>query len=245
MALLKIGIVEDELIIASCIIDTLDELGYSHCGPAISYTEAVQLLNDEQPDLLLLDINLYGRKTGLDVAAFINEKHPIPFIFLTAYSDAQTIDRAKKVKPHAYIVKPFSKEELFVAIEIAYSNFTGRGDSEKEKNPVLFNTTETLFVKEGLRFHKVNFNDILYIESEHNYVTLFLTGMRKFTVRSGITDFLQRLPSSAFLQVHRSYIINMQHIETFDVSDVVVQGQKIPFGKTHREELMNRLGITG
>src|SRR5664279_6566958 len=133
MSVLKIGIVEDELVIARTIVSTLDELGYSHGGPAINYTEAMEMLVNDKPDLLLLDIQLSGRKDGIDVAQKINELYQLPFIFLTANSDAETIDRAKKVKPHAYIVKPFTKEELFAAIEIAFSNFTGRSHARLEQ----------------------------------------------------------------------------------------------------------------
>src|SRR5215217_4281149 len=124
MTVLKIGVVEDELVIARTILNTLDELGYAHCGPAINYTEAIEMIETEKPDLLLLDIQLSGRKDGFDVAGKLNESHKLPFIFLTANSDIETIDRAKSVKPHAYIVKPFTKEELYAAIEIAFNNFT-------------------------------------------------------------------------------------------------------------------------
>src|SRR3984885_8608429 len=134
MSVLNIGIVEDELVIARTILSTLDELGYSHCGPAINYTEAMEMLEHQRPDLLLLDIQLAGKKDGIDVAQKLNELYQVPFIFLTANSDAETIDRAKKVRPHAYIVKPFTKEELFAAIEIAFSNFTGNGSNTKPEN---------------------------------------------------------------------------------------------------------------
>ncbi len=96
MSALKIGVVEDELVIARTILGTLEELGYSYCGPAISYTEAIEMLESNKPDLLLLDIQLSGKKDGIDVAEKVNELYPMPFIFLTANSDAETIDRAKK-----------------------------------------------------------------------------------------------------------------------------------------------------
>ena len=88
MTVLKIGVVEDELIIARTILNTLDELGYSHCGPAINYTEAIEMLEQNKPDLLLLDIQLSGKKDGIDVAQKLNELYQVPFIFLTANSDA-------------------------------------------------------------------------------------------------------------------------------------------------------------
>ena len=73
MSVLKIGIVEDELVIGRTILNTLNELGYGHCGPAISYTEAIEMLEQERPDLLLLDIQLSGKKDGIDVAEKLNE----------------------------------------------------------------------------------------------------------------------------------------------------------------------------
>src|SRR3982751_2181191 len=79
MPVLKIGIVEDELVIARTILNTLDELGYLHCGPAINYTEAMEMLEENKPDLLLLDIQLAGKKDGIDVAQKVNELYRIPY----------------------------------------------------------------------------------------------------------------------------------------------------------------------
>ena len=93
MSILKIGVVEDELVIGRTIVNTLNELGYLHCGPAISYTEAIEMLEQDKPDLLLLDIQLSGKKDGIDVAEKLNELYQVPFIFLTANSDGETIDR--------------------------------------------------------------------------------------------------------------------------------------------------------
>lgn len=243
MTPIKIGIVEDEMIIARNIISTLNEMGYGTCGPAINYTEAIHLLTEEKPDLLLLDISLSGRKDGIDVAMFINENQPIPFIFLTALSDTQTIERAKKVKPHAYIVKPFSKEELFASIEIAFSNDAETKKSNRLYQPEIFHPEESLFIKKNAVFHKVYFSDILYVESKQNYVKLNLTDQRSFIVRSGFTEFFQKLPDLLFLQVHRSFVINLQHVDALDVHEVVIKEHKIPLGKTHQVELMKRLGI--
>src|ERR1700712_2450130 len=193
MSVLKIGIVEEELVIARTILSTLDELAYSYCGPAINYTEAMEMLDDNKPDLLLLDIQLSGKKDGIDLAQKINELYHIPFIFLTANSDAETIDRAKKVKPHAYIVKPFTKEELFAAIEIAFSNFTGNHSDAKAEPAASYSIKDYMFVRDGYVFRKIFFSDLLYMESEANYVTLHLKSQKKVMVRSTLNDFTEEL----------------------------------------------------
>lgn len=243
MSILKIGVVEDELVIARTIVSTLDELGYEHCGTAISYTEAMEMLEQNKPDLLLLDIQLSGKKDGIDVAEKVNELYRIPFIFLTANSDGETIDRAKKVKPHAYIVKPFTKEELYAAIEIAFSNFTGNRKNEKVEQSDSYHTKDYMFVRDGYVFRKIFFNELLYLESDANYVTLHLKSQKKVMVRSTLNDFITQLDPKTFLRIHRSYSVNIHLVDDIFPTELSVSGNKIPIGKSYREELFKALGI--
>lgn len=242
MTVLKIGIVEDELVIGRTILSTLKELGYSHCGPAINYTEALEMLEQDKPDLLLLDIQLSGKKDGIDVAQKVNELYHLPFIFLTANSDAETIDRAKKVKPHAYIVKPFTREELFAAIEIAFSNFTVTRSDARPKHEV-YRTRDCMFVKDGYVFRKIFFSELLYLESDANYVTLHLSSQKKVMVRSTLNDFMEQLDQKTFIRIHRSYAVNINMIDDISPTELSIQGIKIAIGRSYREELFKILGI--
>lgn len=246
MSVLKIGVVEDELVIARTILSALDELGYANCGPAINYTEAMEMVVTEKPDLLLLDIQLAGKKDGFDVAEKLNESNRIPFIFLTANSDVETIDRAKKVNPNAYIVKPFTKEELYAAIEIAFNNFAGtrRNEAESGKTTQL-PAANFIFVKDGYAFKKIFFDELLYLESEANYVVLHLTSQRKVMVRSTIGDFMDRLEANRFVRIHRRFSVNTHFIEDVFPNELALHGQKLPIGKSYREELLTLLGIRG
>ena len=88
MANVKVGVVEDEMLIAHGIVQALTALGYESTEPAISYTEALGMIVDERPDILLLDIQLKGHKDGIDLARRVKEEFNIPFIFLTANADA-------------------------------------------------------------------------------------------------------------------------------------------------------------
>ncbi|MEO6733198.1 MAG: response regulator [Ferruginibacter sp.] len=243
MSVLKIGIVEDELVIARTIVSTLVELGYTHCGPAINYTEAMEMLDKNKPDLLLLDIQLSGKKDGIDVAQKINELYKVPFIFLTANSDGETIDRAKKVKPHAYIVKPFTKEELFAAIEIAFSNFTGNRSEAKPEHAASYHTKDYMFVRDGYVFRKIFFNDLLYLESDANYIILHLKSQKKVMVRSTLNDFAEQVDQKVFIRVHRSYSVNINMIDDIFPTEISIAGTKIPVSKSFREELLKVLGI--
>lgn len=115
----KILIVEDEPIIAEDLRIILQREGYQVVGIANDGSTALDYLHSQNPDIALLDIALNSSMSGFDVAKVINEKYKIPFIFITSFSDKHTLDLAKDVYPHGYIVKPFKKRDILANIEIA------------------------------------------------------------------------------------------------------------------------------
>jgi len=124
MSKLRILIVEDEPVIAENISMYLDNADFEVSGIAYDSLEAKDQLITNTPDAAILDVNLESDEDGIDIAGYINEKLQLPFLFLTSYSDKETLERAKKVKPSGYIVKPFNEKTLLASLEIAISNFT-------------------------------------------------------------------------------------------------------------------------
>ncbi len=120
---LKILVVEDDPITAEDIKMSLMDLGHFVIGPAYSLNQAKSLINDQLPDLALLDIQLDKHMEGIDIASWIKEHYPIPVVFLTAFSDQITLDHAKDVHPEHYLIKPFNATQLRATIEIVISNF--------------------------------------------------------------------------------------------------------------------------
>ena len=116
-------IVEDEGIIAAEIEMILRDLGYRIAGRAKNGLQALDLLASTSPDIALLDIDLRGKISGIEVAEVIQDKYAIPFIFLTALADAATLERVKRTMPYGYIVKPFNENDLRTAIELALYRF--------------------------------------------------------------------------------------------------------------------------
>lgn len=123
MSEIRILIIEDDPIIASDITDYLNNVDYQVSGIAYNPKMAFDELKNNQPDLILLDINLNSDKNGIDIAAFIHQNLSIPFIFLTSYSNREVLNKAKITEPSGYIVKPFDEDDLFATIEIALYNF--------------------------------------------------------------------------------------------------------------------------
>lgn len=233
MSKLKVLVVEDEIIIADNICDVLEDLGYEVTEPAINYTEALVLIEQEKPDIAILDIQLSGRKTGIDIAKQIREKYNFPFIFLTSNSDKMTIDEAKEVMPPAFLVKPFTKEELYSAIEITLSNFEKKINNEKELLSEKF-----LFIKIKGVYTKIIQKDILYLKSDHVYVEMVLKNNNKLIVRNSLNGIAKSLNNN-FLRIHRGYIVNFNYVTKIDISTLQIQKQELPIGKKFKQDVLS------
>lgn len=257
MSQLKILIVEDEMVVADHLATILERLGYEVLPPAINYTEAIAILKAERPDLAFLDIQLAGSKDGIDLAKRIKEEYHIPFIFLTSNADPKTVGRAKLVNPSAFLVKPFNRDDIFPSIEMALFNFPAgaesvtAGDAAQEseraseeavpnEKPSLIK--DVLFVKNKNLFQKVKLADIVYLKAEHVYVEVHLADERKYLIRKGLTQLTASLPEQ-FFRTHRSYTINLDHLEAVNSLYILAGPHKIPIGKNYREELLNQLPI--
>lgn len=119
MANARILIVEDERIVAKDISKRLKNLGYIVVAAVSSGEEAIEKAGETRPDLVLMDIRLKGKIDGINASEQIRAEFNIPVIFLTAYADEKTLQRAKVTEPFGYIVKPFDERELYAAIEVA------------------------------------------------------------------------------------------------------------------------------
>lgn len=240
MERVKIGIVEDDEIISRNIRIILNDLGYDSTLPATNYRDAIEMITNEKPDLIMLDIQLDGEQDGIHLAEKINNDFEIPFIFLTSSADKKTIERAKKVSPPAYLIKPFNKEDLYSAIEICLYNFS------KETNPMeltdSYKSNDSVFIKDGYYFHKIKTQDIYYLESDHVYVNVY-TSLKKICVRASLNEYIGNFDKNIFFRPHRSYAVNLDHIETINSEFIIIKGDKIPITKQKRDELLGILNI--
>lgn len=114
----RVLVVEDEVIVARSIASQLNQLGYIVTGTASSGQVAITKASETKPSIVLMDIILKGKNDGIATANYIRENLGIPIIFVTAYGDDQTLQRAKITQPYGYVVKPFTIKDLQIAIEI-------------------------------------------------------------------------------------------------------------------------------
>lgn len=119
LSAIRILVVEDEIIVAEDIKDSLEDLGYTVTAIADSGKKAIEKAAETQPNLVLMDIRLKGNMDGIQAAEQIWNRFNIPVVYLTANSDPNTLQRAKATEPFGYITKPFKERELHTAVDIA------------------------------------------------------------------------------------------------------------------------------
>jgi len=122
-ATIRILVVEDEAIVALDIKSRLKRMGYDVVGVCATGEEAVVHVGRTRPELVLMDIMLAGDMDGIEAAGKIREEYGVPVVYLTAYADKQTLDRAKITNPFGYVIKPFEDRELLTTIEMALYKF--------------------------------------------------------------------------------------------------------------------------
>ena len=225
MSKINILIVEDEAIVAKDIQQSLRKSGYNVLDVVSSGAAAIKSLELNKPDLVILDVMLKGDLSGVDVSEFIKREFNIPVIFLTAYADQSTLDKAKLTEPYGYIIKPFREIELYTTIEMALFKHKSYIQTVNERDllhSIIVETSENNsqndfhFIKSNSRYIKLASNDIWYIEALKDYVSVN-TENHKYTIHSTMKEIESKLPSRDFIRVHRSFIVRISKIVSMDV----------------------------
>ena len=234
----KILIAEDDSVVAKNLSITLEERGYIILGISESGEELLQQLSNKTPDIVIMDINLAGLMDGIEVAALVKSKTNIPVLYLTSDRDISTLERAKLTNPDGYLIKPFDDDELVSAIEIALHRHH-LVENTKESTVV---SDSHLFVKVRNRLEKLKFEEVQFIEANDIYSNLVASN-NNYILSYSLKLLEDKLPKATFMRVHRSYIVNVDHINAIEDNYILIADKNIPIGKTYREELMKRLSI--
>jgi DNA-binding LytR/AlgR family response regulator len=239
--------VEDDLLIAQDLHEILEEVGYRDIFKARNYDQAIDLLRTQAVDLILLDIHLNNSLSGIQLADHINQQQ-LPFIYITSYSDADTLARVKPTRPAGFLLKPYSKDLLLATIEISLFNYSAQlnaADSPLEQtvdatddNDYVINNH--LLIKDNYRFVKIPFNEVLWVESDRNYLDI-KTLERKYTIRCSLKKMAEQLPAADFVKCYKQFIINIRHAESFSNSTVTIKGHEIPISRSMQDEVLAKL----
>jgi len=240
---MKILIVEDEMIIGANISLQLISLGYEVSGIIPRGEEALMHLKENKPDIVLMDINLKGKIDGVETALLMQQEFDVPIIYLTANADEVNFNRAKATHPYAFISKPFKKLDLQRAVELIETRLLTKKNEDKtttSKNGLPLVISDCIYVRHHEKMVKVAIQEIFYIEAERNYCRIHAKEKEYLLVMT-LKGIEEKLPQNHFLRIHRSFMVNLSQIDEVSTDHVVVRRKSIPIGKSQRGELLKRL----
>lgn len=254
---INVLIVEDESIVALDLAAGLEKEGYNVVGIADNSEEAMELFREHEVDILLMDINIFGDKDGIDTAAALLKVKQVPVIYLTAFTDAATIARVKDTHPAAFLAKPYNIRNVNIAVDLAISNFATvqenksptpaiAADKEASKievdKDVVLQMKDYIFIKQNQKFVKVSISDILYAEAGNNYIHL-VTANRKYSLRMSLQQLEEKIQYNPFTRIHRSFVVNINAIKSFTETEVQVDDIELPIGRSYREAFISKFNF--
>ena len=194
--------------------------------------EAMEYLRDTKVDLMFLDIQM-EELTGIQMLNILKPKPEV--IFTTAYD--QFALQGYELDVTDYLLKPISFERFVKAVDKVHERLCKRDMAKNTHSEVpIFNPkTDYFFVKSGFKLHKVNFDDILYVEGQGDYLKIVTPRARIMTLQTfkGVEDIL---PSSNFTRVHKSYIVAIDKIESVEGNMIRIADIHIPVGESYRKQ---------
>lgn len=222
-------IVDDEFLARKLLqeyVQKVESLNLVDCCP--DAFKAMETLRREKIDILLLDIQMPDL-TGLDLLKTFDNQPAT--ILTTAYSEYAVDAFALGVVD--YLLKPFDFLRFLQAINKAIEHVSS-GENASGKAP------DYIMVKADYKLYKINYDDLLYIEGQREYVT-FHTQSKRITALFSLKNLEDTLPADKFVRVHKSFIVSLHYIEDINKTTVTVSGNKIPIGESYRDELIARL----
>ncbi len=236
----NVVIVDDEFLARKLLQDYVSKVSNLNLvGSCSSAMEAAEVLKEHVVDILFLDIQMPDI-TGLEFVRTLSYRPDI--IFTTAYSE-YAID-AFDLGVADYLLKPFDFPRFYQAISKVIDAHEPKVEPESlaEQKDTVSKASDFIMVKADYKLYKINYEDLLFIEGQHEYVT-FHTPQRRITALFALKDLEGLLPSDQFIRVHKSFIVSFKNIQDLDKSDVTVAGQKIPVGASYRDNLLQKLQV--
>ncbi|WP_336127754.1 LytR/AlgR family response regulator transcription factor [Mesoflavibacter sp. CH_XMU1422-2] len=222
-------IIEDEIPAQNLLKNYLSKLpNLKLKGVFNAAIEAHHFLKTNTVNIIFLDINLPDI-SGLDFIKTI--KNPPLIIMTTAYPD-YAVNSFELDTIVDYLVKPFGFDRFLKAVNKAEQRL--EIDHKTEQNSIFLNVDKTL--------HKIILKDILYLESDRNYITL-VTKTQRLSFLDALKNWTEKLPQDCFIQIHKSYIINSKFVNKITGNELYLESNRLPIGRTYKQELLKRLHV--
>ncbi len=231
----KILIVEDEAELANNISEILSNLDYKVSGIVDNASSALVFLEKNEVDLVLMDILIRGDLDGIDLAYQIREKYNLPIVFSTAYSGTEYLERISSEIHEGYLLKPFTLDSLKTAV---FFGLKRHGEKSSRKR----GTKGSLKITDKGYLVPVPYSEIVYLQADGLYTKVF-TKAKSYLVRDILKSFEEKLPSEQFLRVHKSFLVNIDFVESFNAKKINLGEADIPIRRGLYRELMEKMNV--
>lgn len=234
----KILIIEDDLLIANDLQEKLERAGHEVTAIARTYQNAIAAINQQLPDIALVDIRLEGSSAdGITTVQELLNYHSMPIIYLTGQSEPDIIQRAKATRPAAFLLKPYNSRELVIQVELACAN---------HKSTPLLPEAESVYLPSNKGYVQLTKKEVLYMEANGAYVNVFVINETKPRLYSmNLGHIAQYFLSPDFYRPSRSILINLSYLERLEGNQLWMKGLQhslsIPDAK--RSELLKKLTV--
>jgi Response regulator of the LytR/AlgR family len=212
----KILIVEDEFIIAEKLSADLAEIGYKITEVVSSGKEAIKSVGANPPDLIIMDINIDGDLDGIETTREIRRKLAIPVIYLTGLNDLEIFQKARMTRPSGYLSKPYNRQDIYHAIELALYNADGELAKpliEKKQEESVCILNDRIFLKDSRNcFNRISFEDIFWVKADGSY-SVIETKYGRHLASTNIKTIEKKISAPQFVRIHRSYLVNIHWVK--------------------------------
>lgn len=210
---IRVLIIDEHPDVAYALRDGLTELGCMVCGVACNYMDALNLLQASNYDIVLLDMHLGGKDSGLLLGKLLCELYKKPYLFTTAKDDNDHLATAISVRPMGYLLKPISPISLVITINGILQHFEEATKVER----TIERPDDNFFVKMGDKYKKLNWNDVVYMRSDQRYTCMFNScDQKEYPIRSTLIKTLQNIVPqhklADFVQINRAEAVQIAHI---------------------------------
>ncbi len=216
----NILIVEDDVLISEHLKMIIENFGYRISSVCPSLKSAENFIQRNKPDFAFVDIRLNGKDEGIEVGKIFN-KLEIPFSFVSSFSDKNMILEATLQKPIAYLVKPFTADEINLII--------------KKAEEII--KSEYLLIGNSQKIERIKIKNINWLRSENVYVEI-ITADKKYVTRDKLSNLNEKLPQQHFVRINQSYIVNLEKISKIQNNSIFINGSELPLSRKYRKNVL-------
>jgi DNA-binding LytR/AlgR family response regulator len=241
---ISVLIIEDEETWMQKIKHVLNQFGYKIAGTAGNLDDALAAIRANNFDIALLDINLHGKNSGIELGKLISGMLKKPFIFITSSVHDGIINETAAAMPSAFLTKPFNPASLYISIQSALHHFSAGQPTETPKATA---SADSFFVKLGNKYVRVEWQNVVYLRSETNHTSIVTNDGGNYMVRSSLQKTLQFIIPDAlktsFVQINRAEVLHIKYLEKIADNEAVTARQSFSISDVYIKNLKQQLNI--